>query len=156
MFDIGFWELAILFGLGLIVLGPEKLPRVANQLGNWAGQARRMARNLSAQMRSEIDLNDPLNINKPASSNTTKQTKADENKVDTPAWQTSAGLRPGYSSEEEESNGSPDDESYEHEKVAHGEFEPLADNQPESTDSTLDSALDSALDSKSDKGPSAS
>jgi len=142
MFDIGFWELAILFGLGLIVLGPEKLPRVANQLGNWAGQARRMARNLSAQMRSEIDLNDPLNINKPASSNTTNQTKADENKVDTPAWQTSAGLRPGYSSEEE-SNSEADDESYEHEKVAHGEFEPTADDQPESGAG------------KSDKGPSA-
>ena len=37
MFDIGFWELAILFGLGLVVLGPEKLPKVASQVGNWAG-----------------------------------------------------------------------------------------------------------------------
>jgi len=56
MFDIGFWELIILFGLGLLVLGPERLPRVAIQLGNWAGQARRMARSLTSQIRDELDI----------------------------------------------------------------------------------------------------
>lgn len=55
MFDIGFWELALLFALGLVVLGPEKLPRVASQLGRYAGQARRMARTLTAQVRDEIE-----------------------------------------------------------------------------------------------------
>ena len=55
MFDIGFWELIILFGIGLIVLGPERLPKVAMQVGNWAGQARRMARTLTTQMRAELD-----------------------------------------------------------------------------------------------------
>lgn len=58
MFDIGFWELLVIFGLGLIVLGPERLPRVAAQLGNWAGQARRMANMLMTQLRHEIDLED--------------------------------------------------------------------------------------------------
>lgn len=58
MFDIGFWELLLIFGLGLIVLGPERLPRVAAQLGNWAGQARRMANMLMTQLRHEIDLED--------------------------------------------------------------------------------------------------
>ena len=56
MFDIGFWELIILFGLGLIILGPERLPKVAMQLGNWAGQARRMARTLTSQIRDELDV----------------------------------------------------------------------------------------------------
>ncbi|MDP6436282.1 MAG: Sec-independent protein translocase protein TatB [Gammaproteobacteria bacterium] len=55
MFDIGFWELAILFGLGLMVLGPERMPRVAAQLGRWAGQARSMARNLTQQFREELE-----------------------------------------------------------------------------------------------------
>ena len=55
MFEIGFWELALLFGLGLVVLGPEKLPKVAAQLGRYAGQARRMARTLTAQVRDEIE-----------------------------------------------------------------------------------------------------
>ena len=75
MFDIGFWELLILFGLGLVVLGPERLPRVAVQVGNWAGQARRMARSLTAQMRAELDLDQQIggssyrpNQPKPASS----------------------------------------------------------------------------------------
>jgi sec-independent protein translocase protein TatB len=63
MFDIGFWELIILFGLGLLVLGPERLPRVAMQIGNWAGQARRMARTLTAQIRNELD----IDINRPFS-----------------------------------------------------------------------------------------
>jgi sec-independent protein translocase protein TatB len=40
MFDVGFWELALIFMLGLMVLGPEKLPRIAAQLGRWIGRAR--------------------------------------------------------------------------------------------------------------------
>jgi Tat protein translocase TatB subunit len=55
MFDIGFWELVLIFALGLLVLGPEKLPKVAAQVGNWAGQARRMARILTTQLREEIE-----------------------------------------------------------------------------------------------------
>jgi sec-independent protein translocase protein TatB len=54
MFEVGFWELVLVFGVGLVVLGPERLPKVASQLGRWAGQARRMARNLSSQLQSEI------------------------------------------------------------------------------------------------------
>jgi sec-independent protein translocase protein TatB len=55
MFDIGFWELVLLFGLGLMVLGPERMPKVAQQLGRWAGQARNMARHLTNQIQDEID-----------------------------------------------------------------------------------------------------
>ena len=73
MFDIGFWELIILFGIGLIVLGPERLPKVAMQVGNWAGQARRMARTLTSQMRAELD-ND---ITKPFTSSYSPNKSAD-------------------------------------------------------------------------------
>lgn len=59
MFDIGFWELALIFVLALLVLGPQRLPKLASQLGNWAGQARRMARMLTTQLRQEIDAVDP-------------------------------------------------------------------------------------------------
>lgn len=55
MFEVGFWELVLLFVLGLVVLGPEKLPRVANQLGRYVGQARRMASTLTTQIRSEFE-----------------------------------------------------------------------------------------------------
>ncbi len=55
MFDIGFWELVILFGIGLMVLGPERLPVVAAKIGRWVGRARSMARHLSSQIRDEIE-----------------------------------------------------------------------------------------------------
>ena len=59
MLDIGFTELVLLAGLGLIVLGPQRLPKVAAQLGRWVGQARRMSRTLMYQLRQEVDLDDP-------------------------------------------------------------------------------------------------
>jgi len=58
MFDVGFWEIALIFGLGLMILGPEKLPRVAAQLGRWVGRARRTASQLRYQLEREIDLGD--------------------------------------------------------------------------------------------------
>jgi sec-independent protein translocase protein TatB len=62
MSGVGFWELVLLFLIGLIVLGPERLPRVANQLGTWVGQARRMTRVLKRQLEDELNLEKELNI----------------------------------------------------------------------------------------------
>ena len=56
MSGVGFSELLVLFVIGLIVLGPERLPRVANQLGAWLGQARRMTRVMKRQLEEELDL----------------------------------------------------------------------------------------------------
>ena len=106
MFDIGFWELIFLFGLGLVILGPERLPRVAAQLGNWAGQARRMARSLTSQIREELD----IDVRRPFNPPYTKQRsgpKRPDNKADKPAWQTSEGLRPGASSAESPGSDKP-------------------------------------------------
>lgn len=72
MSGIGFWELIILFLIGLIVLGPEKLPRVANQLGGWLGQARRMTRVMKRQLEDELNFEKDLNI-KPPSREPSKQ-----------------------------------------------------------------------------------
>ena len=65
MSGIGFWELIILFLIGLIVLGPERLPRVANQLGSWLGQARRMTRVMKRQLEEELDLDNQFKIKPP-------------------------------------------------------------------------------------------
>jgi sec-independent protein translocase protein TatB len=62
MSGVGFWELVLLFMIGLIVLGPERLPRVANQLGTWLGQARRMSRVLKRQLEDELNLEKDLNF----------------------------------------------------------------------------------------------
>ena len=74
MFDIGFTELILLGGLGLLVLGPQRLPKVAAQLGRWVGQARRMSRTLMYQLRQEVDLDDPrpFSARRPAQPASTK------------------------------------------------------------------------------------
>jgi sec-independent protein translocase protein TatB len=54
--DIGFSEIALIFTLALIVLGPEKLPRVASQVGRWIGRARGMARQFREQLEEEVNL----------------------------------------------------------------------------------------------------
>lgn len=47
-------EMAVLFLVGLLVLGPRELTRVARQLGTWAGRARRTAMDLRRQLEREI------------------------------------------------------------------------------------------------------
>jgi len=47
--DFSFSELAIIFGLALVVLGPKKLPGLVQQVGRWVGRARHMARQFREQ-----------------------------------------------------------------------------------------------------------
>lgn len=54
MFDIGFWELAIIAVVGLVVIGPERLPDVARTVGRWVGAARRFIGNVKADIDREI------------------------------------------------------------------------------------------------------
>jgi len=58
MFDVGFSELVLIFVLGLLILGPERLPRVAAQLGRWVGKARHMAMQLRRQLERELEMNE--------------------------------------------------------------------------------------------------
>lgn len=53
MFEVGFTEIVLILGIALVVLGPEKLPRVAAQIGRWLGRARVMARQLKMQLDEE-------------------------------------------------------------------------------------------------------
>lgn len=69
MLDIGFSEILLIFVLGLIVLGPQKLPRVAAQVGRWIGRARAMARQFREQLEEEINVEETKK-KKPASSTT--------------------------------------------------------------------------------------
>lgn len=58
MFDISFGELALCFVVALVVLGPEKMPRIARTVGRWAGQARGYMRNLSTELERETQVMD--------------------------------------------------------------------------------------------------
>jgi sec-independent protein translocase protein TatB len=54
MFEVGFTEIILILGLALLVLGPEKLPKLAAQIGRWTGRAKSMARQLRAQLDQEV------------------------------------------------------------------------------------------------------
>jgi len=56
MFEVGFSELLVIFVLALIVLGPEKLPRLAAQVGRWIGRARAMAKQFRDQLEEEVNV----------------------------------------------------------------------------------------------------
>ena len=60
MFEVGFQEIILIALLALIVLGPEKLPKLAAQLGRWTGRARSMARNLRQQLEQEVSYDELL------------------------------------------------------------------------------------------------
>jgi len=65
MAGVGFNELVLLFIIGLLILGPERLPRVASQLGRWVGRARRTANQMRYQLEREIALADIKKSSKP-------------------------------------------------------------------------------------------
>jgi sec-independent protein translocase protein TatB len=68
MSGIGGSEFLLLCLIGLLILGPERLPRVARQVGDWVGKARRMTRAMQRQLEEEIDVKknfgiDPKDLN---------------------------------------------------------------------------------------------
>lgn len=59
-------ELILLLIIGLIVLGPKRLPEIANTIGGWIGQARRMTRVLRRQLEEELAVDVTPSIKPPA------------------------------------------------------------------------------------------
>ena len=58
MFDIGFSELLVIGVVALIVIGPEKLPRVARTIGHLAGRLQRYVSDVKADINREIELDE--------------------------------------------------------------------------------------------------
>jgi sec-independent protein translocase protein TatB len=58
MFDFGFSEMGVAAVIALIVLGPERLPRVARQLGQWIGKLQRYVSDVKADINRQMDLED--------------------------------------------------------------------------------------------------
>ncbi len=58
-------ELLLLLVIGLIVLGPKRLPEIANKIGGWVGQARRMTRVMKRQLEDELGMNEFNDIGQP-------------------------------------------------------------------------------------------
>ena len=56
MFDIGFSELLVIGVVALIVIGPERLPRVARTIGHLMGRMQRYVADVKADIDREIEL----------------------------------------------------------------------------------------------------
>ena len=58
MFDIGVTKLAIVGGIALIVIGPEKLPGLARTFGTMLGRARRYVADVKEEVNRSMDLDE--------------------------------------------------------------------------------------------------
>jgi sec-independent protein translocase protein TatB len=58
MFDIGFSELLVIAVVALIVIGPERLPKVARTLGHLFGRMQRYVNDVKADISREIELDE--------------------------------------------------------------------------------------------------
>lgn len=90
MFDISFSELALCFVVALVVLGPERLPKVARTVGRWAGQARGYMRNLTSELEKEtqiIELRQQLKEAEASVRDAAREAEVEGNKIVTDANQ---------------------------------------------------------------------
>ncbi|MBK6864993.1 MAG: Sec-independent protein translocase subunit TatB [Ideonella sp.] len=56
MIDFGFDKIALIGAVALIVIGPEKLPRVARTVGHFIGKAQRYVADVKAEVNRSIEL----------------------------------------------------------------------------------------------------
>jgi sec-independent protein translocase protein TatB len=111
MFDIGFTELMVIAVVALVVIGPEKLPKVARTVGAYLGRLQRYVNDVKADINREIELDELRKF---------KQT------VEDTARNFESSVQSGMSGAESEIN-----------KVTQGVTEPLANFNPLATDSAV-------------------
>ena len=54
MFDVGMWEITLIFVLLLVVVGPERLPKLVRTIGLWVGKARSIVASVKAEVEQEL------------------------------------------------------------------------------------------------------
>ncbi|UYG00491.1 MULTISPECIES: Sec-independent protein translocase protein TatB [unclassified Halomonas] len=88
MLDIGFLELLLIGIVGLLVLGPERLPKAARTTGMWIGKIKRtvsgMQREISAQLEAE-ELRQKISEQQKKLDQSLKQAKRDVESIASPA-----------------------------------------------------------------------
>lgn len=58
MLDVGFSELVMVFLVALLVFGPERLPKMAYQLGTWFRQLRGFVQNARDELERELQISE--------------------------------------------------------------------------------------------------
>ncbi len=63
MLDLGLSKMALIGAVALIVIGPEKLPRVARTVGTLLGKAQRYVADVKAEVNRSMDLEELKKMN---------------------------------------------------------------------------------------------
>lgn len=58
MFDIGFWEIMLISVIGLVVLGPQRLPIAIRSVLKWVNTAKSMANSVKNEISQELELHE--------------------------------------------------------------------------------------------------
>jgi sec-independent protein translocase protein TatB len=58
MLDVGFWEIAIIGVIALIIIGPEKMPELARRAGHTIGKIKSFISNVTQDIQDELDLDE--------------------------------------------------------------------------------------------------
>jgi len=58
MFDIGFWEIVLISIIGLVVLGPQRLPVAIRSVMKWVNTAKNMANSVKNEISQELELHE--------------------------------------------------------------------------------------------------
>ncbi len=70
MFDIGFWELILIAIMGLVILGPERLPVAIRTLRGWISGARKFSDTVKSELTEELRIHElHANLKKAEESN---------------------------------------------------------------------------------------
>jgi sec-independent protein translocase protein TatB len=92
MFDVGFWELIMIAVVALVVVGPERLPRMARVAGLWLGRAQRMLGSVKAEIDRELKADELKEImRKQAASNPLTTIIEETSSLGTRSFRSSAG-----------------------------------------------------------------
>ena len=102
MIDFGFDKLALIGAVALIVIGPEKLPRVARTVGHMLGKAQRYVADVKAEVNRSIEL-DELKKMKTQFEDAARDV---EKSVHAEVQQASAGLESSWSELQSPGDGS--------------------------------------------------
>lgn len=82
MFDIGFWEIILISIIGLIVLGPERLPIAIRTVMRWIETVKKMANSVKTEIYQELNL-DEMEIDEERNKHAISDaTKIEANKAD--------------------------------------------------------------------------
>ncbi|MGB1199444.1 MAG: Sec-independent protein translocase protein TatB [Thalassotalea sp.] len=70
MFDIGFWELLLIAIIGLVVLGPERLPVAIRTVRGWINNVKRFSESVKTELSEELRIQElHANLKKAEQSN---------------------------------------------------------------------------------------